>query len=543
MSFRKKTVTVIVSFSLIMLTVSANLSANQDYVEITYKDTATGFNLSHSFTQEGTDLPWRTAITLEVTPTVRTDKMRLTVQDNRHNCDLETETDSQAPFRFTIRPKTPDTRCAFLLEGWLHPWNWRGDKKLSLTFTGGESDTEVTAPDVRDDDVFVPVDIQNQSAVTPATVSQPAQEPREQQRAVPTDKVSAPSDMGAPLVTDEETTADISPIRSVGADNTLKYAITQGSPSPNVMPLGSLADGGRPNHGVRIYCPISHFSHDDPIIFPNKPGAAHLHMFISNTEADAYSTPESLLNSGNSTCNGGINVRSSYWTPAVFSEKDEAVIPESAFIYYKTFGVPDDNFDKLQIIPNGMQMLATKTTLNAGDSSFRVERHEGERELVLTVYFPSCFATENGEWNGKPILSYRDMPGDKAKIVNSHVAYSEGLNANFMGCPQSHPYRTATMSIHLHYDLDIVGDKWYLSSDADSTTQGETLHADYIAAWAYETMEMITRCNREARSCDFDAELPERYLSPDGKQVYTYSIFLHPDTDRTPFGTTVEAYK
>ena len=65
----------------------------------------------------------------------------------------------------------------------------------------------------------------------------------------------------------------------------------------------------------RVTCEVSHFAYDDPIVFPGQPGAAHLHMFFGNTEANAYSTFDSLLNTGTSTCNGQDLNRTAYWVP------------------------------------------------------------------------------------------------------------------------------------------------------------------------------------------------------------------------------------
>ena len=50
----------------------------------------------------------------------------------------------------------------------------------------------------------------------------------------------------------------------------------------------------------RVPCAVSHFSFNDPIVHPGKPGASHLHMFFGNTGTDANSTVDSILNSGNS---------------------------------------------------------------------------------------------------------------------------------------------------------------------------------------------------------------------------------------------------
>ncbi|MGK3966620.1 hypothetical protein WMF01_39210 [Sorangium sp. So ce1667] len=44
---------------------------------------------------------------------------------------------------------------------------------------------------------------------------------------------------------------------------------------------------------------------------------AHLHTFLGNTLADAFSTQKSLATTGNSTCHGGIINRSACWVSSL----------------------------------------------------------------------------------------------------------------------------------------------------------------------------------------------------------------------------------
>jgi len=63
----------------------------------------------------------------------------------------------------------------------------------------------------------------------------------------------------------------------------------------------SLAQGAQADSIFVAECTFSHQSHDDPIVFPGQPGAAHSHEFSGAWSTNAFSTPASLLNSG-STC-------------------------------------------------------------------------------------------------------------------------------------------------------------------------------------------------------------------------------------------------
>ena len=464
------------------------------YNDVTFLDSDTGFEISKLGGAKEISLSWHKAIAVKVVPSKKTDKMRLEALDDpsKNACQFEKITgkqnvtgDGKQYYSFSFQPKESATSCSLRVVGWTNPWNWIGDNDFKVNFSSSVSDRSTT----------------NQVAVA-----------------------STPK------------TANVNTAQK-------EYRITAGTNKKSEMILGSVV--ARNSHGVRIYCPVSHLSYDDPVIFPNQPGRSHLHMFVGNTSTDASSNVSKLLNSGNSTCEGGINLKSSYWVPALFNGKDEWVMPEMEFIYYKTFMAGNADYSKLQIIPNGLEMLADKSTLNANDSLFKTDRttKDGKETLLISVFFPSCFATENGAWNGKPILSYKKMPGDKASIVNSHVAYPGGKEQNDLGCPVSHPYRSPTMSLKFYYDIKNLTNGWYLSSDIDRNKPGSTLHADYIAAWDPETMKRITQCNKESRNCNFEggrSGLPERFKSPTGEIVYRNSMALESNIDRTPYGNLLK---
>jgi hypothetical protein len=254
-------------------------------------------------------------------------------------------------------------------------------------------------------------------------------------------------------------------------------------------------------------------------------------MYWGNTEADAFSTGASIANSGNSSCEGGTTNRSSYWMPALFNSADEAVIPETIFVYYKSFGGSGFQRSTIQPIPSGLEMLATPEIRGAGHWSFKVGERDGGTNLSIS--FPECLAV-NG--NGGPVLSSEDNI--------SHLSYATNHNAA-SGCPSSHPYRIPTVSYVVHFDVPF-NSAWYLSSDESTATKGQSLHADYIAAWDDGAMDELVECTiAERRSCEFPGrrQLPERFLTPDGLRIYDYTTVLTADADRTPFGTQIAKYR
>lgn len=85
---------------------------------------------------------------------------------------------------------------------------------------------------------------------------------------------------------------------------------------------------------------VSHYSYNDPVVFPGMPGGAHLHEFWGNTETDAHSTYESLRSSGRGTTNGDALNRSGYWAPPLLIE-NTILVPTNGTTYYKRLAKPE----------------------------------------------------------------------------------------------------------------------------------------------------------------------------------------------------------
>lgn len=296
----------------------------------------------------------------------------------------------------------------------------------------------------------------------------------------------------------------------------------------------------RGHHGVRVFCTTSHLSYDDSIIYPGQPGVNHLHYFWGRSDADAYTSPDNITDKTESSCEGGTEYRAAVWIPAFFnSSTDEPVIAEQVIQYYKDFR-PENEIAELQVIPDGMEFLASKETLNYKNQiNPRLITKDGVLGWFVTLSFPSCAAVD---FNGNPILSFRDMGGEAANIPNSHVAYPGGPNRNKAGCPSSHPYGFPMTEAVVFFAAQHIGQaKPYVSSDKMLGAQNlETLHADYIFGASDFVNQSILRCVKEARKCGFDWQsenkLAERYYSPGGDQLYEGRSKLKAGVDRTPFG-------
>lgn len=281
-------------------------------------------------------------------------------------------------------------------------------------------------------------------------------------------------------------------------------------------------NGDSPDGQFRVACEYSHFGNDDPIIFPGQPGASHLHMFFGNTETDAFTTQDELVNSGGGTCSGFELNRSAYWTPALLDGEGNAVVPDSIIIYYKT-KFPE----AVTGMPQGLQMLAGNTQSesfersqylfwscgsngNAYDLTNRIPDCNGD-VINSSVQFPNC-------WDGVNLGSDN---------FTSHLTYADDLTP----CPSSHPVRLPQISILLYFPGTDSIDGWRLSSDDKEGFNGPpggTLHSDWWGGWNDETMELwIDGCMRASRNCSYgQTGGPRQLVGLNPLEIYEGNNFL-----------------
>ncbi|WP_433720889.1 DUF1996 domain-containing protein [Actinoplanes sp. CA-051413] len=227
-------------------------------------------------------------------------------------------------------------------------------------------------------------------------------------------------------------------------------------------------------------CPFSHRLPDDPIVFPNMPGASHMHSFFGSTVTNANSTVNDLFNA-NSNCNPSID-KSSYWIPT-FYNGNTPVEPTTGIFYYLGEGVRDDLIAQTQPLPFGLRIVAgnAKATGPADASNSRWScLHAGQvgsshnfvecpAGTMLESYldFPQC-------WNGRDL----DSPDHK-----SHMAYP--VNA---ACPASHPVVVPKLRQVMRYPVSGSPANFRLASG-----NGYSMHGDFFNAWPVD--EMARRVN------------------------------------------------
>lgn len=257
----------------------------------------------------------------------------------------------------------------------------------------------------------------------------------------------------------------------------------------------------------RFICTAGQLLYDDPVLFPGQPGASHLHQFYGNLWANAFSTHESLLAAGDSTCSNPLN-RSGYWVPALLTGDGRFVIrPDWINIYYKQLPASNPNCLKIAAkgcvgIPTGLRVVsgfdmkrmgeaqpenATFSHRCASDGKPSVHRKllaeaiadcGGAGQIVSAISFGDC-------WNGE--LDSADH--------RSHLAFQRwdggASGTPWPGpCPATHPYLIPQLSQLVAYTITQEDGEVHFASDrmpGHAMPGGSTFHADYIEAWDADT--------------------------------------------------------
>jgi hypothetical protein len=259
------------------------------------------------------------------------------------------------------------------------------------------------------------------------------------------------------------------------------------SVSAGYFVVGTSPDASAADGGVwKVDCRYSHSAPDDPIVFPGRPGASHLHDFFGNTSTKASSTYQSM-DGVTSTC--ASNDRAAYWVPALY-RNGKKINPSAAIVYYiPSAGDPK----KLIPFPPDMRIIignSKATRLDQVQGGGQIEWGcEGNTQIgktmpancssgliQLRMRFPAC-------WDGK-------MDADNNATI--HVRYpSRGL------CPSGFPHAMPTMRINIHYPVGTTTGNITLSSGSVYS-----VHADFWNVWHQPTLEsLVKKCLNAAVNC------------------------------------------
>jgi hypothetical protein len=239
-----------------------------------------------------------------------------------------------------------------------------------------------------------------------------------------------------------------------------------------------------------VDCPFTHRSHDDPIVYPNQPGAAHEHDFFGNRSTDAHSTYRSMRD-GRTSCRLKAD-KAGYWIPTLMVD-GEQVAPKKFLAYYRTF---QERPRTVRPFPKGLKVVAgnahatTPQSLDVvywdcedgGSDDSRARPIDcGDGFVSASVIFPEC-------WDGKRLDS-RDHV--------SHLRYPVDPDDDDRdSCPKSHPIPLPRMNFSSEWPVP----------DGTRVTLGSgsplTLHGDFFNTWRQRALRRLTiRCLREGRDC------------------------------------------
>ncbi len=242
--------------------------------------------------------------------------------------------------------------------------------------------------------------------------------------------------------------------------------------------------------GWVVVCKFVRFRAADPIVYPRKPGASHLHAFFGNTTTDAFSTYASLEKGGTS-C--GLSAdKAAYWVPAAYAGST-LVTPAAERFYYRNRIYPSSS---VKPFPPGLKIIAGDShatrpqskqvvywDCDKGGPDVHVDHPVNCRSGVVSVHvrFPDC-------WDGV----HTDSADHK-----SHMAYSSDPNNDGrFTCPKSDPVPvprliySLTLPIHDGTKLKLSSGPYY------------TMHGDFFNAWVQTKLaSLVTKCINAHTNC------------------------------------------
>jgi hypothetical protein len=252
-------------------------------------------------------------------------------------------------------------------------------------------------------------------------------------------------------------------------------------------------------------CSASHVAPDDPIVFPGRPGASHLHEFFGNRQTNAATTARALRRKVGTTCIRAAEAKgapgpadsSAYWVPALYA--GDKRVPAFYFGAYYTSG--PRRFRQIKPFPRRLRMIAGDASGSSPQmigpshvyrwacgvvTRVPATRHSAPTcatpDLRLYVTFPDC-------WDGRRLDS-RDH--------KSHMAYSMPAGRR-RGCPASHPVEVPILKIELRYHTRGGPDVKLASGPV------QTAHGDFMNGWDQrELAKLVRRCLDTNKYCGGD---------------------------------------
>ncbi|MFG1608411.1 DUF1996 domain-containing protein [Actinoplanes sp. NPDC049265] len=252
-----------------------------------------------------------------------------------------------------------------------------------------------------------------------------------------------------------------------------------------------------PPNAVRVpefnaTCSYSHSKPDDPIVFPNMPGASHMHSFLGNPSTNAATTTQTLLQNAGTTCRPGQDL-SAYWIPSL-TDRGQVIEPNDVVVYYGS-RLPDPTATKP--FPQGFRYIAgdarRQVPTPAGSvNAFYCAGPGGEIGRSADGNWPICAPTANlmfqlvfpDCWDG----IHLDSPSHK-----EHVAYTyNGV------CSGQFPVAIPSVSFLIAYPTSGSSQGFTLASGMASS-----MHGDAWMAWDNAALgQRVKNCVVQNAKCN-----------------------------------------
>lgn len=241
-----------------------------------------------------------------------------------------------------------------------------------------------------------------------------------------------------------------------------------------VLPLMVWAAPSVEASSFNLNCPYTRSLRDDPIVYPNQPGASHLHDFFGNETTNAYSTTASLVGGPTSCANE--KDPSAYWAPTAFIN-GARVYPDNLKAYYiRTIS------GTLEPFPTGLRMLAGNGAATTAQSTKVVYYGCGTDTATPKVnYPPDCTA-------GGHLLIHIIFPECGTGALDSadhrsHMAYA--VNG---ACPTGYPKHFPQLAMRVAWDIEDARTLKFSCLASSPTCVNKKApyyseHADFINAW------------------------------------------------------------
>lgn len=302
---------------------------------------------------------------------------------------------------------------------------------------------------------------------------------------------------------------------------------TEGITTASIEPITFTAGLEASRDTFRTRVAWTHYSYNDPIVFPGKEGAAHLHLFFGNALVDHNTTTENIRTNCKSAAAGGTANCSGYWIPALLNAQKNVIPPDFSLWYYKAgYALTDPR--NVAVPPVGLKIVqgeASASPSNPQTNSGNPLSGDLGKERILEEGDRGSFFN----WNcgdtylkGKPYIPQDCSPGSvltlslsfplcwNGRDLDSADHLSHMANPNNGECPTSHSVPLPTLSLNIEWVVPAEGTKgWHLSSDmytiSDQTPGGYSTHADWFNGWDTTVFERFNNnCNRALRDCGVD---------------------------------------